>query len=163
MVIAAIKESEMPNRDSHDKSSRSFEPHGHASMYIVEKNIVVYKSTGPFNEEFLKSVEALETKALRALTESGKYRGEIIIFEKSCMATNGMFEYFPKYLQNMKQEGLGNVISSFVFPEDVEGSSMMAPHYEKCYASAGIKFGAFKQYDAALSWVKAELESIDAR
>ncbi|THB72821.1 MAG: hypothetical protein D6B28_04860 [Gammaproteobacteria bacterium] len=149
----------MEKTDTNDAKATRFDPHGRVSFSFVEKNIIVYKAVGPFNQELIQASASIEPETLQKAKEAGKYWGAVL-FENSCEATHKVFEEFTKYLLDMKKADMANVISAFVFPDEIECASFMVSSYEQCYKTAGLPFKAFKEYDEALLWIKSELAKL---
>ncbi len=150
----------MDNKDTNGAQITHFEPHGRVSYSLVEKNIIAYKAIGPFNLELLQTLRNIESDDIKEVIQRGECIAIIVEFEKSCSATNEFFKQFTSYLQSLKNLGLENLISAYVFPDETEGAHIMTQRYKHCYQAAGFSLATFKEYDKALLWVKTKLTEI---
>ncbi|MDT0603398.1 hypothetical protein [Thalassotalea castellviae] len=135
-----------------------FSAHGRVSLEVINSNIIVYHSKGPFNLELLTALEEVEQNTLQDLKNNAINWCEIVVFEESCMALDEVILGLTDYLKELKANRLSPLASAFVISEGVEGEYVMKDKYEACYREANIDFTVFNTIPDAMQWVGKYLE-----
>lgn len=148
----------MKTHTTDEVNYNKFKPHGSVTFSVVDRKIIEYRASGPFNREFINALEKIEPEVLNAVKKDVEIWGEIVIFEDSCMALDEFFDEFCVYLKDLKKNNLIALANAYVFPNDVEGVSFMHERYEKCYKDAGLIISIFNNEEEAFFWVKSFFE-----
>jgi hypothetical protein len=66
-------------------------------------------------------------------------------------------EVLTEYKRGLREAYLGRFVPpsamAWIFPESIEGGSLMKPHFERIFSEARIPFRIFTDPDLAESWV----------
>lgn len=90
------------------------------------------------------ALEEIEPDVLKEIKKQrGRWR-ELVIFDKSCMATDEFLAEFNSYLNILKNKKMLPIASAYVFKDEIEGASLMPSKYQDCYENVGISFHMFK-------------------
>jgi hypothetical protein len=139
-----------------------FRAHGQIELEATQDNIVLYHSTGPFNVETFKALEDVEQSLIKKIAfikdEAQPRWAEVIIFEKSCLATPDSLEYLCEYLKRIVATGRVPIASAYVIRPEIEGSAIMGMHFKSCHENAGLRnIAIFDAVEPANAWIKSIL------
>lgn len=137
-----------------------FQAHGRVSLEIIDKNLIVYHSKGPFNIELLTALAQVEEELLKTIKNNAGSWCEIVVFEESCMALDDVMLGFGDYLKELQTKRLTPLATAYVISKEIEGGSIMKDKYKKCHLDAGIEFSLFETESAAISWINKCLSLI---
>jgi hypothetical protein len=137
-------------------SPQTFRPHGIIESKVVGK-LFIQEASGPFNKEILLAMDAVHVKARLLLAAGGPWAA-LFIFKNSALASPEMLSGLRKYLALQVTHKNASIATGLVLPKDVEGASLLTPHYLRAWRDAGIHCEAFEDLDLARAWVTQQLE-----
>ena len=140
---------------ANELSTSIFRPHGFVESRI-DGNILVQEATGPFNKEFVWAMASANAEARVQLVSIGPW-GAILVFKHSALASLEMLREFGKYLATQVRKGQASVATALVMSPEVEGASIMSPHYLRVWAEAGIVCQHFDSISGAATWIRSLL------
>lgn len=140
-----------------------FRAHGNFESLIDESCIVRSVSTGPYNEE----MSVIADKARRALFSTfkpGQAFAVITVVKHSALASRGTIDMTGRCMKALRAEGIPLPRAvAWVIADEVEGKSLMAPHFEQCFADAGILFRVMDDEPSAELWVREMMRGASVR
>jgi hypothetical protein len=152
----ALLETKVMKKSTKDVPLNSpFEAHGRID-YRIEGRILRAAAVGPFNSELVTVIPAAISALVAKLASEGKW-GQIITFHESALASLDALSDFEQYLKSHYSNVRINPVTALVLGTDIEGASVMAPLFEKCYVEAGIECRCFDNLSAALYWVESKI------
>jgi len=138
-----------------DIPSRNFAPHG-AMELVVHDRLNMIEAEGPFNLQLVTAGDAAQEKLDAELQSKGRW-GTLLIFRKSALASFEVIAEIESILKRRKAKGICPQAVAIVLGPEVEGASLMAPHYLKAYTNAGILTQVFDREDAATQWLSTQI------
>jgi hypothetical protein len=148
--------------NSDDFAEGIFKPHGHSELW-VEGQIVRIQTEGPFNLEAVAAVNRTRSQLLEENPPKTAYAYVNTFSRSALMSGQALVEYEvglrDAYLGRFKAPSA----MAWIFPETIEGRSIMKSHYERIFTAVGIPFKIFSDVDSAESWVRELLTAAAAR
>lgn len=132
-------------------SPRAFRPHGRAE-YEEKGKVLWAKAFGPFNSQLIAAVLEMASVTFPAMTAKGPW-AHICTFCESTLCSTDVLAELALALRQMVTTGVAPKAMAFVLPSDVEGSTFMAPLYEKALKDVGVPFKCFSDVEAADAWI----------
>lgn len=149
----------MPKATTTDFPDGKFRAHGRIALEVINNNIVVYHSKGPFNAELFTALEHVEKDILADLKSNVGAWVEVIIFEESCMALDDVMVLFGEYLKELKTLNMAAIATALVIKEGIEGRLLMRDKYQQCHDDAGLTMSIFDSEKEAMNWVNTHLNN----
>jgi hypothetical protein len=138
-----------------DHVQGSFKPHGRVEMFLRER-IICVKARGPFNQELMTALMALEAEFLREVAAQGPF-GEIVSFYESVLASPEVMLAHRQLLEMLKGAGLAHKATAYVITPNLEGAEFTAPIAANNYAAVAWPFQIFDNLSEAQVWVERML------
>lgn len=132
-----------------------FRVHGHVEAQ-PDGNILRQQAWGPFNDELVIALSALQDQLLPQMVAHGRW-GDLVIFHGSALAPRSAFEAFSAYMQQRAKNGMAAHVTALVMPPEVEGGEIMAAMFGTLYQQMGMVLQIFGELAAAERWIMAEL------
>ncbi len=139
------------SRDTDSTKATRFNQHGRMESR-VEGNILFNEATGPFNAEIITAIRLIQQELLEEISSKEKW-AQIYVFYESVLCSPDTIEALHFYLTNLKGKLKKPVATAFVIGPDVEGRTMMSPHYRQVYEKANLNFRIFDAVEEAHAWV----------
>lgn len=152
----------MADYSTDEFNTERFHLHGRVSLSFLDEHIVKYTAKGPFNEEMIAAVAKLLEEHIVPFKQHTPLWGEIVVFEESCMISDETLGIFEGLIQKLKAQNLTAAVAAFVFPEGIEGASLMPSRYAQAYEKIAMPFEVFKDEEAGLAWLKIMLPKVNA-
>ena len=134
-------------------SPKVFRPHGRAE-YEDRSKLLWAQAFGPFNRELMVAVLEMAKVTFPAMTARGPW-AHICTFGESALCSSDVLADLAGALGQMVEAGAAPEVMAFVLPADIEGSSFMAPLYEKTLRDVGVPFKCFSDVEDAYVWVES--------
>jgi hypothetical protein len=132
-------------------SAGSFRPHGRIESR-VEGRIFIQKAKGPFNEQIVSAIRVVHKNSLKRLRNTGPW-GAIFHIEENALSSFPMLLNLTEYLRSQVQNNAASVGTAIVIGKDVDGATIMAPHYVKAWSDAGIRCERFLTFQEGKTWI----------
>lgn len=133
-----------------------FAPHGE-SQFEVRGQILILKSTGPFNAEHISSLYTVFNQYAAELQPRGPWATVNIVY-RSVMATPEAVEMLRRSAE-VTHRLLGRAVACYVMGPEVEGRRLMESAVRA--SCAGIMpLEIFETLEPALDWTQAQLDAI---
>ena len=116
--------------------------------------MLLARAFGPFNGELMAAVLEMAKVTFPAMTAKGPW-AHICTFSESALCSFEVLSDLAAALGQMVTAGVAPVVMVFVLPEDVEGSQLMAPLYEKALKDVGVPFKCFSDPEPAYLWAES--------
>lgn len=140
-------------------SPNVFRPHGRAE-YEERGKLLWARAFGPFNSQLIAAVLEMASVTFPTMAAKGPW-AHICTFGESSLCSTDVLSELALALSQMVHTGVAPNAMAFVLPADVEGSSFMAPLYEKALTGVGVPFKCFSELDAAVEWVESFVGALD--
>jgi hypothetical protein len=140
-----------------DVAVTGFAPHGVMEIFM-EGDVLHYECTGPFNREAFDAMAVAQMAFLMNLKHPGPW-ASIAISRESVMVSLDGLERYAELMRTKLPPELTAVATAFVIGPEVEGGSIMGPHFAKIYAEIGRPFKIFPTFDAAVQWAQAIVDA----
>ncbi|TXH88862.1 MAG: hypothetical protein E6Q78_09360 [Rhodoferax sp.] len=122
----------------------------------VDAKLNIMVAHGPFNKELVLAADQAQEQIDPHL-ESAQRWGSVLVFKGSALATPDAITAIADIVARRCAQGIRPVAIALVMADDVEGASLMAPHYLQAYARSSIPGAVFAEVQAASDWVLAQL------
>ncbi|MET3107130.1 hypothetical protein AAKU67_002972 [Oxalobacteraceae bacterium GrIS 2.11] len=142
-------------RDTDKTKTTRYNQHGRMESH-VDNNILINEATGPFNAEIITAIQVIQHDLLQEIINHEQW-AQVYIFHESVLCSPDTIEALRTYLANFKDSRNKPVATAFVMGPEVEGSSMMGPHYRQVYEEVHLTFQLFSTKTQALAWVNTML------
>jgi len=142
-------------RDTDKTKTTRYNQHGRMQSH-VDNNILINEATGPFNAEIISAIQVIQRDLLKEIS-GHEHWAQVYIFYESVLCSPDTIEALRTYLARFKDPKKQPVATAFVMGTDIEGSSMMGPHYRQVYEEAQLTFQLFSTKAQALAWVNTML------
>ena len=147
----------MPRRPRHNTEQvegGAFRAHGFMEV-SVDAQLNIMEARGPFNKELVLAGDQAQEQIDPHLPRAQRW-GSILVFKGSALATPDAIAAIADIVARRCAQGIRPVAIALVMAADVEGASLMAPHYLQAYARSGIPGAVFADVQAATDWVRAQ-------
>ncbi len=138
-------------------ATTGFRPHGIIEL-VMDGDLLHYGCTGPFNKELLECMAVAQMTFLKAMKHPGPW-ASIATFLGSVMSSPEGIQRYAELMQTPHPPELTPVATAFFIGPEVEGGSIMIPHFARIYAEIGRPFKAFKTMAEAQSWALSMIEA----
>ena len=148
----------MPRRlrhNTHQIADGTFRAHGFMEVSVDER-LNIMEAHGPFNKELVLAADQAQEKIDPHLPTADRW-GSVLVFRESALATPDAIAAIGDIVARRCAQGIRPVAIALVMAADVEGASLMAPHYLQAYAHSGIPGAVFADLQVATEWVLAQL------
>jgi hypothetical protein len=145
-----------PDLNSDDFAEGYFKPHGHSELWI-EGQIIRIETDGPFNVEAVAAINRTRSRLLEANPPKAAYAYVNTFRLSALMSGAAMAEYEAGLRDAYSGRYKAPTAMAWIFPESIEGGSIMNTHYERIFAAVGIPFKIFGDVGSAESWVRERL------
>jgi hypothetical protein len=146
----------MPARSTDEEPRGRFPAHGRAA-FSVEGRLLITEAEGPFNAELVLALRAPVTEASAPLRAQGRAWGQLSHFRRSALASPDTLVAFTALLTEMREAGAAPAFTAYVLGEEVEGATLMATPFRRCFQAAGLGFAHFGHEAEARAWLLAQL------
>ena len=134
-----------------------FAPHGVIEI-SMDGDVMHYECTGPFNRELFDAMAVAQMAFLANLKHPGPW-ASIAIGRESVMASLDGIERYAELMKTKLPPELTAVATAFVMGPDVEGSTIMGPHFARIYAEIGRPFKIFPTLTEAIQWAQTMVDA----
>jgi hypothetical protein len=134
-----------------------FAPHGLVEI-SMDENLLRYEATGPFNQEVFDCLAVAQMNFLEALQPSGPWASICTVLQSAIATPDGIRRY-TELMQTAKPPAFTPVATAFVMAPEVEGRTIMNPHFARIYNSIGRPFKMFGTKAEAQSWALSMIEA----
>lgn len=142
----------MPFSDSTDGYAQSrFPLHGRV-VVEAEGSLLINFAEGPFNRELVLALGSLLAARIPEMQAQGPWV-LLAIIRHSTLATDEALASFTTLLQQIVANGLAPRAVAHVTTPEVEGVGLMDAPMERCFDTAGIPFGSFREEAPARAWL----------
>lgn len=142
--------------ESGDFAVGPFKPHGHSDI-TRDGEIFWIETEGPFNLEAIVAINRTRTKLIESAINERRYAYINTWRTSALMSMEALQEYRKGLEIAYADRRHAPAAIAWIFPESIEGASMMRPHYERLFASINLPFGIFNHVDAAVAFTKEKL------
>lgn len=160
-MIANWHGTEIPENEwafsNDDFDSTHFKPHGSVVLWPHE-NIVRFEVSGPFNLEFIKSIAVLVGKVYSELAEKGPFV-DVVVLKNSMLMPNEAVKEICNFFQESKMRGYAPEATAWVLEDEVEGSFILLPIFERQFNDIGRRSKNFDDVDEAEAWAVKQLRN----
>jgi hypothetical protein len=143
--------------DSNEFAKGRYRPHGHSEVFTGGE-IIWIETEGPFNLEAVVAIRATRAHLLETSVRQGRYAYLNKWRNSAMMPMEALLEYGNGLQRDYAEKDAAPCAIAWVFPDDIEGGTMMRPHYERLFSGVGIPFAIFADEDSALTWVRGQLD-----
>lgn len=137
-----------------DHASGPFAPHGEFRISL-RGDVFLYEARGPFNREAVQALAPVRRLAYERWGASGRPVWALVRWFDSAMMSPDTFRAFATSFQVFADTPNPLRAVAWVAAPEVEGVSMMAPHFEALYGAAGLSFALFEDEAVAMQWLQS--------
>ncbi|MES2105310.1 MAG: hypothetical protein V4634_14915 [Pseudomonadota bacterium] len=133
-----------------------FRAHGYLDARF-DGNIAYHEATGPFNLEFVQTLE----KTLQALHSTVKPAGrwaEILVVHDNAVMSLAAYEAMDRMIGCLLEQGRAASAYAHVTRPDVEGCTIMAIQYKKLFRKHDLPYRSFDNIQDAETWASQVLQ-----
>lgn len=132
-----------------------FRAHGWRALER-DGRIAIFHSEGPYNLEMVQALKEVR-RANEAKYGPGGRQATITVVHSSLLMPPEALSAFEDYVLSLTVPGQPGLPVAWVVAPDVEGRTLMLPHFERMYARAERPWRAFESLDEALAWIRTRL------
>ena len=124
--------------------------------FVRQNNVLKCDAEGPFNEELIEAVGAVEFGLIAELTANGKW-ADIVVIRENAYASSRTLESFNYFLGILVAQKIAPTATALVMASDVLDSDVMRPKIIDAYQQNGLTVNSFDNEDVAMDWVLKQL------
>lgn len=118
----------------------------------MAEDIVYYEASGPFNRELIDALAATQKNFFEKITPP-KVWASIGVLKGSVMMGLDALARYEEVLGAPKPTAFIPCATAFVFGPDVEGGSIITPHFRRIFSRLGRPMEIFQTTSEAVGWV----------
>lgn len=144
-----------PRHNTRQIEGGAFRAHGFMEV-SVDAQLNLMEAHGPFNKELVLAADHAQEQIDPHLHGAQRW-GSILVFKGSALATPDAIMAIGDIVARRCAQGICPVAIALVMAADVEGASLMAPHYLQAYARSSIPGAVFSELQVATDWLRSQL------